>query len=131
MSESPYYTVREARNPKWANEEHNVLDIEVNFIDIEEEWINYTASPTDVSEHSREIYRRALEGEYGEIAEYEDVNKWIPVNKTEIKVSTEGLIQILLEKGVLTDEEVDTILVEETNTVGFARTATDGISKIY
>ena len=57
--------------------------------------------------------------------------KWIPVNKTEVTVSTEGLVQILLEKGVLTDEEVDTILVEETKTVGFARTTADGLSYEY
>jgi hypothetical protein len=131
MSESPYYAIRAGRSPRWANAEHNLIDLEVDFMDLEEEWLPYTASPTDVCEHSRECYRRALEGEFGEIAEYEESMKWIPVNKTEVTVSTEGLVQILLEKGVLTDEEVDTILVEETKTVGFARTSTDGLSYEY
>jgi len=41
------------------------------------------------------------------------------------------LVQILLEKGVLTDEEVDMILVEDTRTVGFAVTTNEPGEKIF
>jgi len=128
---SQYYTIRDARNPRWANPEHNAIDLEVDFTDLPEEYLPYTATPTDVVEHSRELYNRALAGEFGTIAEYEGPMKWTPIDKTTIQVSTEGLVQLLLEKGILTDEEVDTILVEETVTVGFARTTFDGSNPIY
>ena len=131
MDQSPYYTVRAGRNPKWSNSEHNMIDLEVDFMDLKEEWLPYSACADDPCQHSREVYSRAVNGEFGEIKEYEDYMKWVPVNKTQINVSTEGLVQILLEKGVLTDEEVDTILVEETSTVGFARTTTDGRAYEY
>jgi hypothetical protein len=128
---SQYYTINHARNPRWANPEHNAIDLEVDFSDLPEEYLPYTASPTDVVEHSRELYSRALDGEFGEIAEFVPALKWTPINKTTIEVSTEGLVQLLLEKGILTDEEVDTILIEETVTVGFARTTTDGSNPVY
>jgi len=120
-----------ARNPKWANPEHNMIDIEVDFEGYPEEYLPYTCSPTDVVEHSRALYAQAVNGDYGTIAEYETWRKWTPVNKTTVEVSTESLVQILLEKGVLTDEEVDAILVEKTETVGFSRSTTDGTSPIW
>jgi len=126
-----YYTINDARNPRWANPEHNAIDLEVDFTDLPEEYLPYTASPTDVVEHSRELYNRALAGEFGTVAEYDGPLKWTPINKTTIEVSTEGLVQLLLEKGILTDEEVDAILIEETVTVGFARTTIDGSNPIY
>lgn len=120
-----------ARNPKWANAEHSLIDLEVDFEDYVEEYLPYTASPTDVVDHSRELYSRALGGEFGEIAAYEPPMKWSVVNRTNVEVSTEGLVQLLLEKGILTDQEVDTILVEETVTVGFSRTTTDGSNPVF
>ena len=120
-----------ARNPKWANPEHNMIDLEVDFEGYPEEYLPYTCSPNDVVDHSRQLYSEAVNGDYGTIAEYEEWLKWRPINKTSIEISTESLVQILLEKGVLTDEEVDTILVEKTETVGFSRTTTDGTSPIW
>ena len=120
-----------ARNPKWANSEHNMIDIEVDFEGYPEEYLPYTCSPTDVVEHSRTLYAQAVNGDYGTVSEYEDWAKWTPVDKTSVEVSNESLIQILLEKGVLTDAEVDTILVEKTETVGFARSTADGTSPIW
>ena len=120
-----------ARNPKWANAEHSLIDIEVDFEGYPEEYLPYTASPVDVVEHSRELYSRALSGEFGAIAEYEESLKWTPIDRTSVQVSTEGLVQLLLEKGLLSDAEVDTILVEETVTVGFARTTADGSNPVY
>lgn len=120
-----------ARNPKWANPEHNMIDIEVDFEGYPEEYLSYTCSATDVVEHSRILYSQAVNGDYGTVTEYEDWQKWNPVDKTTIEVSNESLVQILLEKGVLTDEEVDTILVEKTETVGFARSTTDGTSPVW
>ena len=49
------FTVNAVRNPKWANPEHNMIDMEVDFIEFEEAWLPYTSSPTDVVEHSRSL----------------------------------------------------------------------------
>tara|TARA_B100000508_G_C11449822_1_gene273378 strand:+ start:723 stop:1139 length:417 start_codon:yes stop_codon:yes gene_type:complete len=125
MQETSYEVVS-ARNPKWANAEKNMIDLEVNFTDLEEDWLPYTASPTDVTvEHSRYLYTHALEGDYGDIAEYEPKKLWTPYWEDKTEASCEALVQILLEKGVLTDEEVDTILLEVTEFKGFSREATD------
>jgi len=125
------FTIVDARNPKWAHPDHNKIDLEVNFEELPEEYIPFTADPTDEVAHGRELYTRAAAGEFGEIAEYVHKNLWYPVDRTFIEVSTESLVQILLEKGVLTDEEVDMILVEDTRTVGFAVTTNEPGEKIF
>ena len=125
MAETSYEVVR-ARNPKWANPEKNAIDLEVDFAPLDEEWLPYTASPTDNNvEHSRYLYTQAINGEYGEIKEWEQQELWTPWYEDETEVSNEGLVQLLLEKGILTDEEVDTILVEKSKFQGFTRRATD------
>ena len=125
MAETSFEVAR-ARNPRWANPEKNMIDLEVDFVPLDEEWLPYTASPTDTDvEHSRYLYTNAINGEYGDIAEYEHHKLWSPWFEDKTEVSTEGLVQLLLEKGVLTDTEVDTILVETTEFQGFSRPATD------
>ena len=128
MAETSFEVAR-ARNPKWANPEKNMIDLEVDFVPLDEEWLPYTASPTDgIVEHSRYLYTQAINGAYGTIAEYEHHELWTPWFEDKTEVSTEGLVQLLLEKGVLTDTEVDTILVETTEFQGFSRPATDTVN---
>ena len=128
MAETSFEVAR-ARNPRWANPEKNMIDLEVDFVPLDEEWLPYTASPTDNDvEHSRYLYTKAINGEYGDIADYEHHKLWSPWFEDKTEVSTEGLVQLLLEKGVLTDTEVDTILVETTEFQGFSRPATDTLT---
>ena len=125
MTDISYEVVR-ARNPRWANPEKNMIDMEVDFYPLDEEWLPYTASPTDSDvEHSRYLYTQAINGEFGEIAEYEHHELWTPWYEDKTELANEGLVQLLLEKGVLTDEEVDTILVEKSEFQGFSRKASD------
>ena len=125
MSETSYEVVR-AMNPRWANPEKNMIDIEVDFAPLDEEWLPYTASPTDTEvEHSRYLYTNAINGEYGAIADYEPKKLWTPWFEDKTEASCEALVQILLEKGILTDEEVDNILIESSEFKGFSREATD------
>ena len=42
------FTITEARNPQWVDSNHNKIDLEVNFAELEEEWLPYTAAPDDV-----------------------------------------------------------------------------------
>jgi len=86
----------------------------------------YTASPTDSdTEHSRYLYTQAINGAYGDIGDWQQQTLWTPWYEDKTEVSNEGLVQLLLEKGILTDEEVDTILVEKSEFQGFTRSATD------
>ena len=129
MATEVSYEVARARNPRWANPEKNMIDLEVDFSPLDEEWLPYTASPTDTEcEHSRYLYTQALNGAYGDILEYTHHELWTPWFQDTVEVSAEGLVQLLLEKGVLTDAEVDTILVESSQFQGFSRPATDKVT---
>ena len=77
----------------------------------------------------RSLYSRALAGEFGTIADCETPQKWTPYYEDSIEVSTEGLVQLLLEKGLLSDDEVDSILLEKTEHVGYYRRTNDGVNR--
>lgn len=120
------FTVTDARNPSWANDDRNAITLEVNFAELtDSDYVAFTASPTDTEEHSRLIYSNAVNGDYGVVADYVHHRLWHPIDRTAVGISQVGLVQILLEKGLLDDYDVDAILVEATETVAFARTTTD------
>ena len=110
-----HFTITEARNPQWVDSNHNRIDLEVNFAELEEEWLPYTSDPLDVCEHSRTLYAKAVAGDYGQVSDEYTITEddmWTPVTRTNTKISSEALVQILLEKGVITDEEVDEMIRE-------------------
>lgn len=120
------FTVTDAKNPVWANDDKNAITLDVNFAELPgEDYVSFTASPSDTEEHGRTIYANAVNGDYGTISDYVHHRLWHPIDRTEVGISNVGLVQILLEKGLLDDYDVDAILVEETETVAFARTTTD------
>ena len=128
------YTITAARNPQWVDSNHNMIDLEVNFEELDEEWLPYTSSPTDVCEHSRTLYTRAAAGEFGtvttEVTLTED-DFWTPVFQDITEVSNEALVQVLLEKGIISDDDVDSILVDRTLTLGFTRPTKDGTNPLW
>jgi len=128
------YEIARARNPQWVDENHNMIDLEVDLVPIDEEWLPYTCSPNDIVAHSRELYRRAVDGEFGQIADeptLTDEDRWTPVTSEFTNVSKEALVQILLEKGVLTDEEVDSIIVTNQKVTSYSRKTTDGTTRVW
>ena len=59
------------KNCKWATEDHSCIECEVKFDDVtSEEWTPFAANPNDHYEHGREIFAKAVAGEFGELAEY-------------------------------------------------------------
>jgi hypothetical protein len=58
-----------AKNPKWANESNTLIDLIVRFKEIDED-LPFTANPNDVEEHGRDLFARAVVGEFGSIATY-------------------------------------------------------------
>lgn len=63
------FEVISARNPVWVNAGHTCIDLYVLFSHIPNE-LHFTANPEDTEAHGRDIYHRALAGEFGEVAEY-------------------------------------------------------------
>ena len=66
-------TARTVIGPRWANAEHTRINMVTLFEELAEQYgpIPFTASPDDTEEHGRDLFERALAGEFGEIAEYE------------------------------------------------------------
>jgi hypothetical protein len=58
-----------AKDPVWADAEHTMIDLTIKWVEISEEF-PFTASPTDVEAHGREIFAHAVAEAYGEVAEY-------------------------------------------------------------
>ena len=128
------YEIARARNPQWVDENHNMIDLEVDLVPIDEEWLPYTCSPNDIVAHSRELYRRAVDGEFGQVVDeptITDEDRWTPVTSEFTNVSKEALVQILLEKGVLTDEEVDSIIVTNQKVTSYSRKTNDGTTRVW
>jgi hypothetical protein len=47
-----------------------MIDCEVNFNHLQEEFVPFTAAATDTMNHGVEIFQRCVAGEFGIIAEY-------------------------------------------------------------
>lgn len=60
----------EARNPKYKNAEETLIDIEVKFQELGDQWLPFTANPDDTVAHGVDIYNRAVAGEFGEIESF-------------------------------------------------------------
>jgi hypothetical protein len=57
-------------NPQWANAEHTQINCEVDFDDLNEALVPFTAVASGDYPHSHQIFAECVAGEYGEIAEY-------------------------------------------------------------
>lgn len=57
-------------NPQWINAEHTGINCEVDFDDLREELVPFTAVASGDYEHSHQIFAECVAGKYGEIAEY-------------------------------------------------------------
>jgi hypothetical protein len=59
------------KNCKWGDAEHTHIVCEVDFDHLDEIYVPFSVDPKDKYEHSKEIYKKALAGDFGTIAEYE------------------------------------------------------------
>jgi hypothetical protein len=60
----------QVKNPQWANAEHTAINCDVDFDDLNEELVPFTAVAEGDYEHSHQIFAECIAGQYGEIAEY-------------------------------------------------------------
>ena len=59
------------KNIRWVNAEHTVLDCDVDFDDLVEEYVPFTAVASGDYPYTHQIFAECVEGKWGEIAEYE------------------------------------------------------------
>jgi hypothetical protein len=58
------------KNPKWSNFEQTIIECEVNFDDLIEEFVSFAAVASGDYPHTHEIFARCVAGEFGEVAPY-------------------------------------------------------------
>ena len=63
-------TVNSVRNVVWANYENTLVEMEVDFVEMEEEYVPFLANPNDSEPHGVDLYNRAVAGEFGPIGDY-------------------------------------------------------------
>ena len=65
-------------NPKWANAEHTAINCDVDFDDLSEQLVPFTAVASGDYEHSHKIFAECVAGQYGEITEYVEPPLYVP-----------------------------------------------------
>jgi len=58
-----------AKEPKFSSEDGGMINLIVKFDEFDEE-VPFTANPNDVISHGRELYAKAMNGDFGEIEQY-------------------------------------------------------------
>ncbi|WP_178090181.1 tail fiber assembly protein [Plesiomonas shigelloides] len=59
-----------AHSPVWANSEKTAVSLMVRFSHLSDSEVPFTASSDDPAEHGRELYVRAVFGDFGAIGEF-------------------------------------------------------------
>jgi len=63
------FTLEYAKNPFYQTEDHSCIHLTVKWIEFNEEH-PFGATAIDVEAHGRDLYNRAIAGEFGEIGPY-------------------------------------------------------------
>ena len=63
-------TFVDIKNLRWANADHTLLDCDVNFDHLPEEYVSFTARASGDMEHTHQIFAECVAGKWGTIAEY-------------------------------------------------------------
>lgn len=63
-------TLESAKAPQWADAAKTAINVTVRFKEIPGEDLPFTATANDPEEHGRDIYARAVAGEFGAVAAY-------------------------------------------------------------
>jgi len=57
-----------ANNPQWSDNQRQKINLVVRFAEISED-LPFTADPNDSADHGRDIFSRAVAGEFGVVAD--------------------------------------------------------------
>ena len=59
------------KNPVWANAQQTLINCEVDFDDLDEQFVQFTADPNDTSNpSSKQIFDDCKAGVYGQVGDY-------------------------------------------------------------
>lgn len=94
-------TVNSARNPRWANYRKSSIDLEVDFDELDEDYVPFNADPNDIVSWGPDLYNRAVAGEFGDIAEFV-----VPADV----IGNDALAQIRSMRNARLSSEVDPIV---------------------
>lgn len=61
---------KQIRNPKWANKEHSILDCEVDFDDLVEEFVPFSTTAISTYPYMIDIFQKCVNGDFGTVQEY-------------------------------------------------------------
>lgn len=61
---------KQVKNPKWVNVDKTIIECEVIFEHLGDEFFPFGASQNDIYEHTREIFERCVAGKFGPVADY-------------------------------------------------------------
>lgn len=64
-------TINSARNPKYSRYDKTTIELEVDFDELDEDYVWFNAHPDDIVSWGPELYNRAVAGEFGPVAEFE------------------------------------------------------------
>jgi hypothetical protein len=90
-----------ASSPKWANADQSAIDLMVIFPHIGPDPVPFTASPDDSMAYGRNLYQRAVSGEFGEIAPADPA----PPPPVPDEISDRQFFQQLAAAGIITKSE--------------------------
>ena len=80
-------------NLQWANAEHTAINCDVDFDDLREELVPFTAVANGDYEHTHQIFAECLAGQYGVIAEYVPPPPYVPSAEENKRKATQLLQQ--------------------------------------
>jgi len=94
-------TVNSARNPKWSNPRQTQVELEVDFDELDDEYVPFLADPNDIVSWGPDLFNRAVAGEFGPIPPFE-----VPANTTQ----EESLELIRAMRDSILESEVDPVV---------------------
>lgn len=76
----------QVKDPQWADAAHTAINCLVDFADLVEDFVPFTASPTDTTSYGPQIFAECVAGNYGTVAEHVAPEPYVPdaqANKAE------------------------------------------------
>ena len=95
---------KEVKNPKWADFEQTTINCEIDFDDLVEEFVPFSAVASGDYPHTHEIFARCVAGEFGVVAPYTPPADY---------VGEQALSMVRAERDNLLATEVDPIVTNQ------------------
>lgn len=93
-------TLTSATNPRWTSPEQKAVVLDCTFEHLGSEVVPFTAQADDPEAHGRDIYSRALAGDFGPIAAHAILQSAVPQTVTRFQART-----ALAQAGLFTSVE--------------------------